>query len=107
MQTHAEHQQDNTDLCKLTGERAIRDKPRSVGTYDHPSEEVTYNRRQPESLGDESQYQGGGEAASQCQDQFGFMHHDFCSIDETSVRGRPKPQSRTLTIKGQTLFLHP
>jgi hypothetical protein len=52
LQTHAEHQQDHSDLCQLFGEGCIRHETRRVGTDDRACQQVPDDRRQAETLRD-------------------------------------------------------
>ena len=57
MQPHTEHQQHDTNFGQLGRDVCIRHKPGGKGADDDPGQQVTHQRRQPQTHGNKAQHQ--------------------------------------------------
>ena len=69
MQAHAEHQQDHTDLGQFGRKVRVTDKPRREGPDNDARNEITDQRRQPQTRRDHPEHEGKAQADGQKGDQ--------------------------------------
>ena len=75
MQANAEHQQDDTDLGELIGDRLIGDEARRERADGDAGDEIADERRQLQPLGHEPESEGEHKAEYQGGDERGRMRH--------------------------------
>ena len=75
MQTHAEHQQNDADLCELSSQAGVSNVAGCEGSNGDARDEIAQNGRQPQPRGDQPEDKSQPESSGNSSNQRGFMRH--------------------------------
>jgi hypothetical protein len=89
-----EHQQDDPDLGKLSGEGGVADEAGSMRTHDYAGEQIAYDRRQSDLPCDNAQQPGAQQGCGDRRQEGSFVGHRASPSYESHRSQNPATRKR-------------